>query len=167
MNFQVECVWIFGALSGHYEAECPISSKLPFGGCCVLHVCATCMPPILDIFETPVTMTPPPQQEISKTANLPKFPKILNVYFWGDNVYFGGNNIYFWGINVYFWVFSKTVGFFEFIFCCWGGFGTLWVRGACRGFQKCLTPIPSLTANRKCINSPEWGQPRRFESNRF
>ena len=59
---------------------------------------------ILDIFETPVTVTP--QQEISKTLNSSKIPlKILSVYFWGKNVYFWGENVYFWGMNVYFWCF--------------------------------------------------------------
>ena len=50
----------------------------------------------LDIFETPVTMTP--QQKISKSFNSCKnYLKILNVYFWGTNVYFWGTNVYFWG----------------------------------------------------------------------
>ena len=53
-------------------------------------------PSSLDIFETPVTVTP--QQKISKTLNSSNIPsKILNVYFWGKNVYFWGTNVYFWG----------------------------------------------------------------------
>ena len=32
--------------------------------------------------------------------------------------------------------FSKILGFFgEFLFCCWGGLGTLWVGGPRRGFS--------------------------------
>ena len=58
------------------------------------------MPLELDIFETPVTVTP--QQKISKTLNLPKFLEILNVYFWGDNAYFWGDNVYFWGNKGYY-----------------------------------------------------------------
>ena len=70
---------------------------------------------IFDIFETPVTMTP--QQEISKTPNsLQLLLGILNIYFWGDNIYFGGK-------DVYFWVFSKILGFWEFLLCCWGCLG--------------------------------------------
>ena len=97
---------------------------------------------VLDIFETPVTMTP--QQKISKTLNSSQSAlKILHVYFWGDNVYFWGNNVYFWENNVYFWGknvyfwenqdysrgFSKIVGFGEILFVAWVGFGTLWVGG--------------------------------------
>ena len=50
----------------------------------------------LDIFETPVTVTP--QQEISKTFKLFKNSlKILNIDFWGKSVYFWGKSVYFWG----------------------------------------------------------------------
>ena len=43
---------------------------------------------VLDIFETPVTVTP--QQEISKTLNSAQISlKMLSVYFWGTSVYFG------------------------------------------------------------------------------
>ena len=52
----------------------------------------------LDIFETPVTVTP--QQEISKSLKFfQNSLKILNVCFWGDNVYCWGDNFYFWGDN--------------------------------------------------------------------
>ena len=62
----------------------------------------------------------PPQQKISKI--LPKFPKILNVYFWGDNVYF-------WEDNVFFWGFSKTLGFLTCYFFLLGWFGDSVGRG--------------------------------------
>ena len=66
-----------------------------------------------DICETPVTETP--QQKISKTLILPNSLERLNVSFGGNDVYFGGN-------NVYFWVFSKILGFWEFLFLLLGGF---------------------------------------------
>ena len=63
----------------------------------------------LDIFEAPVTVTPP-------TGNFKNFKffknslKIKNVYFLGEerlllgmlNVYFGGNNVYFGGFGNFF-----------------------------------------------------------------
>ena len=56
----------------------------------------------LDLFETPVTVTP--QQRNFKNFTFFKTSlKILDVYFWGKNVYFWGTNVYFWGTNVYFW----------------------------------------------------------------
>ena len=82
-----------------------------------------------------------PNRKFQKLQMLPKFPKILNVYFWGDNVYFwrdnvffGGNNVYLKGNNVYFWVLSKILGFLEFILLLLGGFGDSVGRGGRRGF---------------------------------
>ena len=48
----------------------------------------TCLyPHVLNILETPVTVTP--QQKISKNFKfIQNSLEILNVYFWGDNVYF-------------------------------------------------------------------------------
>ena len=78
----------------------------------------------LDIFETPVTVTP--QQEISKTLKFfQNSLDLLNVYFWGDNAYFGGDNVYFWAL-------SKIHGFWNFFLLLGGGgggFGTVG-RGA-------------------------------------
>ena len=62
-------------------------------------------------FENPVTVTP--NRKFQKLEILPKFPRILNVYFWGDNVYFWGNKVHSRG-------FSKILGFLEFLFSCWG-----------------------------------------------
>ena len=36
---------------------------------------------------------------------------------------------------------SKILGFLEFIFCCWRGFGTLWVGGSRRSANRGL-PLP-------------------------
>ena len=99
----------------------------------------------LDIFETRVTVTP--QQENSKI--LQKFPKILNVYFWGKNVYFWGDNVTFGIIGVF--------GFWEFLFCCLGVLGTPWVGGPRRGFRK----YPKQRANTMFAN--KHGQPQTQE----
>ena len=72
----------------------------------------------------------PPKGNFKSFKFFRNSPKILNVHFWGDNVYFGGDNFYFWGN-------TKIWGLLEFpFFCCWGGFGALWVGGTRRGFQK-------------------------------
>ena len=71
-----------------------------------------------------------PNRNFQKPEILPNFPKILSVYFWGDNDYFWGDNVYLWGKNVYSRGFSKMVGFLEFIFVAVGGFGDSAGRGA-------------------------------------
>ena len=105
---------------------------------------------MLDIFETPVTVTP--QTENFKNFKFFKHSlEILNVYFWGDNVYFWGDNVYFWGSNVYFGGnkgFSKILGFLELLVCCsgGGGLGALWVGRPRRGFENtiCVKIIAKL-----------------------
>ena len=91
---------------------------------------------VLDIFETLVTVTPNRNFRNFSSCKIPF--KILNVYFLGDNVYFWGNNIYFWGNNVDFWAFSKIIGFWEFLFCCWGVLGLCGSGGPVGGFRKDL-----------------------------
>ena len=44
----------------------------------------------LDIFETPVTVTPPPTGNFKNFEFFKNSLKILNVYFWGTSVYFWG-----------------------------------------------------------------------------
>ena len=80
---------------------------------------------MLDIFETPVTVTP--NKKFQKLEILPKVPYKYLTFTFGDNVYFWGDNVYFWRNNIYFWAFSKILGFLELFFCCWKGLGTLWV----------------------------------------
>ena len=79
---------------------------------------------------------------------------ILNVTFGETTFGPGGNGVYFWGNNVYLWVFSKILGFVEFIFfVAEGGLGTLWVGGPlCAGvFEN--SNIQAPTRNSKTLNS--------------
>ena len=99
----------------------------------------------LDIFKTPVTVTPP-TRNFKNLKFLKNSLKILNVYFWGTSVYFWGTSVYFWGTgvyfwgtSVYFWGWSGFSGFLEFLFSLLGGFGAPWVGGPRRGFRKYLT----------------------------
>ena len=62
----------------------------------------------LDIFETPVTVTP--QQEISKTLSSSKTPhKILNVYFWGKKTFAFGERAFTLGERTF--TFGDSRGF--------------------------------------------------------
>ena len=89
----------------------------------------------LDIFEDPCDSDPP----IRNFKNFQFFRnslKKLNVYFWGDSLSFGADNVYFWGNKVHSKGFSKILVFWEFLFCGWGGLGTLWVGGPIGVFEK-------------------------------
>ena len=78
-------------------------------------------------FSNPCDRDPPTENlknlEFSKISL-----QMLNVYFWGDNVDFGGDNVDFGGNNFDLWGFAKS-SLEVFVFCCRGGFGTLWVGG--------------------------------------
>ena len=79
---------------------------------------------LLDIFETPVTVTPPNKKN-SKLQNSSKIPYKHLTFTFGERTFtLGERTFYFWGTNGVF-------GFFlEFpFFCCWGDFGTPWVGG--------------------------------------
>ena len=70
-----------------------------------------------------------PQQEISKPLNSSTFAEITFT--------FGEITFTFGEITFTFAYSRRFAGFF--LFCCWGGFGTLWVGGPRRGFRKYLT----------------------------
>ena len=62
----------------------------------------------------------PPAENFKNSRFVLKCLQILNVDFWVENVYFWEDNVYFWGSTVYFW---KILGFWNFLFCCWGAWG--------------------------------------------
>ena len=106
--------------------------------------------------DTPLTLTP--QQKISNTLKFfQNSLHILNVYIWqylkftfgaiaftfGETMFTFRETtyykVYFQGKKVCSMGLSKILGFLEFHFCCWDGFGTLCVGGSCRGFRKEVT----------------------------
>ena len=99
----------------------------------------------LDIFDTPVTVTP--QQKISKTLTSSKIPEKYLTFIFGEITFtFGeitlllGNNVYFWGYNEDFRVFGIS------LFVAGGGGGLL--RGlAAILFISLRCARPLLTGN--------------------
>ena len=104
--------------------------SIPCGQWITLHNC------FLDIFETPVTVTPP-------TENFKNFKffknsqTILNVYFWGNLTFTFGDRAFTFGERAFTFGDNRGWGgFWEFIiFCCWGGLGPPWVGGPVGVFE--------------------------------
>ena len=87
---------------------------------------------VLDIFETPVTVTPP-TGNFKNSKFFQNARSILNVYFWGEITFTffwgGGESCLLWGNKVYYRRFSKISGFWNILFVAGGGFGTVGVGG--------------------------------------
>ena len=97
-----------------------------------LSFCFACMFSTLDIFETPVTVTP--HQKNFKSLKIFKnsFSVGKRTFTFGERTFtfgertftfgeitftFGGNNVYFWGKS------GLSVFFLISLFCCWGVLG--------------------------------------------
>ena len=92
----------------------------------------------LDVSETPVTVIP--QQKISKTLSSSKIPQKYFTFTFGEGTFTFGEGMFTFGeITFTFGDRRGFRGFWNFFFLLLGGFGTLWVGGARRGFRKYLT----------------------------
>ena len=96
---------------------------------------------MLDIFETPVTVTP--QQEISKTLNSSKIPLKYLTFTFGERASTFGERASTFGERAS--TFGERAstfgdnrgfrGFWNFFFCCWGVLGLRGSGGSRRGFE--------------------------------
>ena len=97
---------------------------------------------LLDIFETPVTVTP--QQKISKTLNFQKFLENTRRLLLGNERLLLGNERLLLGNERLLLGIIGVFGFFWIFVLLLGGFGSPWVGGPHRGFRKDLTQIPPI-----------------------
>ena len=96
---------------------------------------------MLDIFETPVTVTP--QKKISKTLNSSKIPQKYLTFTFGERASTFGERASTFGERAS--TFGERAstfgenrgfrGFWNFFFLLLGGFGAPWVGGSRRGFE--------------------------------
>ena len=92
---------------------------------------------VLDIFETPVTVTP--QQEISKTLNSSKIPSNYLTFTFGERTFTYGERTFTFGEGTLLLGIIGVFGVFGISFFVLGVFGTPWVGGPRRGFRKYLS----------------------------
>ena len=102
---------------------------------------------VLDIFETPVTVTP--QQEISKTLH--SFKNTYTFTF-GERAFTFGERAFTFGDN------RGFRGFWNFFFCCWGVLGLRGSGGPVGGFRKYLMFV-SPVRNDPSNTQTDFGHP--------
>ena len=90
----------------------------------------------------------PPTEIFHKLWILQKFLKKYLTFTFGEIAFtFGDITFTFGEIMFTFGETPKMLGFLEFNFCCWRGFGTLWVGGPRRGFRNFLQLLWPFVGN--------------------